>query len=204
MELSKATLILRGYTLSQTQTLARLLAEQGRQVKTMEIALNTPNALEIIKSIHDEYKDRLMVGAGTVQNFAELKSAIAAGAQFVLSPRMMSRQMLDYCKEHHVLSVPGAYTPSEIGQMFDEGADYVKVFPANEHSIGYARKVCEPMGDMKLMAVGGVTRENVKRHFDGGYALIGTAGGIFRKEDIIAGDEEALSLALSQFEQEIV
>ena len=79
----------------------------------------------------------------------------------------------------------------------------MKVFPANELSHGYARKVCEPMGDLPLMAVGGVNAENVVEVIEGGYAYVGTAGGIFRKADLVACDEGALWASLEIFDREL-
>jgi 2-dehydro-3-deoxyphosphogluconate aldolase/(4S)-4-hydroxy-2-oxoglutarate aldolase len=203
MKFTKATLILRGYTWPQVQVLAQLLSEQGENVRNIEITLNTENAFEIIGELHKAYQKTLNIGAGTVQTLEELKSAVAAGAQFVLSPRMMTKEMLDYCRQHQVISVPGAFTASEIGQMMDYGADYIKIFPANELSMSYAKKVIEPLGNARLMAVGGVTQENVKAYFENGYTNVGTAGGIFKREDILSGNVEKLSQSLRAFEQEI-
>ncbi|MBS5987094.1 hypothetical protein [Clostridium sp.] len=76
----------------------------------MEITLNTENAYDIIKKISKEFNESLNIGAGTVQTYEELLKAVNTGATFVLSPRMMSKQMLDYCKEHSIISVHGAFT----------------------------------------------------------------------------------------------
>ena len=53
------------------------------------------------------FKGDCIIGAGTVQTYDELVQAIAAGAVFVLSPRKMNQKMLDYCKQHNVIAVPG-------------------------------------------------------------------------------------------------
>ena len=89
MELSKVTMILRGYTYEQVRCVAEVLINSS-YVKNMEITLNTSNAYEIIKKIADEFQGRLHIGAGTVQTYDELVQAIAAGAVFVLSPRKMT------------------------------------------------------------------------------------------------------------------
>lgn len=197
--LSKVTMILRGYSYEEVRCVAKVLCH-SKYVKNMEITLNSNNPYDIIKRISDEFKDILNVGAGTVQTYEELKLAIAAGATFVLSPRMMSTQMLDYCKRHNVISVPGSFTPSEIAQSFVDGADVVKVFPANEVSVSYAKKVREPMGELALMAVGGVSKNNAKELLDAGYTYVGTAGGLFAKEDIKTLNEGKLLQALHEFE----
>lgn len=200
--LSPITMILRGYNLEEVKTVAETLLE-SRYVRNMEITLNTENAYDIIREIAQAYGDRLNVGAGTVQTFDELKLAIEAGATFVLSPRIMTQDMLNYCKEHDVLAVPGAMTPSEIAQSYIDGAFAIKVFPSNEFSLNYANKVKEPMGDIPLMAVGGINKDNVAQAFEGGYDYIGTAGGLFAKEDIKSHNKEALKTSLKQFEAEV-
>ena len=101
------------------------------------------------------------------------------------------------------MSVPGAFTPTEIAHAFALGADIVKVFPANEVSYSYAKKVCEPLGNLPLMAVGGVTTENIAEVFAGGYAYVGTANGIFNKNDILAENKTALKQSVYKLTEEL-
>lgn len=202
MNLTKVTMILRGYTYEQVRCVADVLL-QGPNVRNMEITLNTENAYDIISKISSEYQGRLNVGAGTVQTMEELVKAIAAGAKFVLSPRMMTQEMIDYCKANDVFSVPGVFTPSEIGDSLAMGADAVKVFPANELSANYAKKVCEPMGPLPLMAVGGISKDNVVEALSSGYQYVGTAGGLFNAKDIREMNKENLLLSLHAFENKL-
>ena len=202
MELSKVTMILRGYNVEQVRTVAEVLLH-SKYVRNMEITLNTDKAYEIIRTISDEYQDKLNIGAGTVQTYDELVKAVEAGAKFVLSPRQMTVDMLAYCKKKGIVSVPGSFTPSEIGEQFEMGADIVKVFPANELSLKYAKKVCEPMGNLKLMAVGGINKENVREALNSGYKYVGTAGGLFPKDQIMKMDKEKMLISLKEFEAEL-
>ena len=200
--LSKVTLIMRGYTYEEIHLVAQVLTK-STFVRNMEITLNSENPYEIIRRISDEFGAELNIGAGTVQTYEELVKAVAAGAKFVLSPRMMTKEMLGYCKEHGVISVPGSFTPSEIAKSIEDGADIVKVFPASELSYSYAKKICEPMGKLPLMAVGGVNRGNVKEVFDSGYAYAGTIRGIFDREDVRALVADKMETSLALFEQEL-
>lgn len=195
-------MILRGYNVDQVRAVAEVLL-QAKHVKNMEITLNTDNAYKIIRTISDEFQGKLNIGAGTVQTYDELVKAVEAGAKFVLSPRQMTADMLAYCKKKGIVSVPGSFTPSEIGEQFAMGADIVKVFPANELSLKYAKKVCEPMGDLKLMAVGGINKENVREALDSGYKYVGTAGGLFPKDQIVQMDKARMLMSLKEFEAEL-
>lgn len=192
--------ILRGYTYEQVKAVCDTLC-QSRKIKNVEITLNTENAIEIIRNISKEYGDRLHIGAGTVVTFEEVKAAIDAGARFVLSPVGYTKAMIDYCHEHNVIAIPAAFTPHEIYTQIQNGADIVKIFPANELSWNYAHKVMEPLGDLPLLAVGGVNAENVLEVLKSGYHYVGSAGGIFSKKDILECNHEQLLHSLRQFEQ---
>lgn len=200
--LSPITMILRGYNQDEVACVAEVLLG-STYVKNMEITMNTENALEIIEFISKEYGAKLNVGAGTVQTFSELEAVVKAGATFALSPRMMTPEMLSYCKRHNVLSIPGAFTASEIADSYYQGGDVIKIFPANEVSISYANKVKEPMGNIPLMAVGGINASNVFEALEGGYDYIGTAGGLFHKVDIKNKDKNAMMESLKTFEAEV-
>ena len=198
---SSVTQVLRGYTYNQVKAVVEVLVDSP--VHNVEVTMNTPEAALLIQKLSSEYGSNINIGAGTVLTLEELKIAHRAGATFVLAPTLLSEEMFDYCKEHEILSVPGAFTPTEIAHAFALGADIVKVFPANEVSYSYAKKVCEPLGNLPLMAVGGVTTQNIAEVFAGGYAYAGTANGIFNKNDILAENKTALKQSVYKLTEEL-
>lgn len=200
MKLSTVTLILRGYNFKQVDCVADVLLK-SKYIRNLEVTLNTENALDIIEKIATKYSDNLNIGAGSVLTLKDLKSAISKGAKFILSPCIMSQEMLDYCHKNKVISISGALSPSEIYHTYSQGSDIVKVFPANEYSKQYAKKVIEPLGNIPLMAVGGINKDNVKEYLNGGYQYVGSANGIFNKEDILLMNKEKLLKQLAEFEQ---
>lgn len=105
----KVTVILRGYTYSQTRTVVKNLV--GTCLGSVEITMNTPGALESIRKISQEFGGQIMVGAGTVLTYEEAVEAIEAGAAFLLSPTVFEKRILDLCRERGVVSVPGAFSP---------------------------------------------------------------------------------------------
>lgn len=198
---SAVTQVLRGYTYNQVKAVVEVLVDSP--VHNVEVTMNTPEAALLLQKLSSEYGSDINIGAGTVLTLEELQIAHKAGATFVLSPTLLSKEMFDYCKEHEILSVPGAFTPTEIAHAFALGADIVKVFPANELSYGYAKKVCEPLGNLPLMAVGGVTTDTIAEVFAGGYAYVGTANGIFNKNDILTENKIALKHSLDRLTKEL-
>ncbi|MCR1899091.1 bifunctional 4-hydroxy-2-oxoglutarate aldolase/2-dehydro-3-deoxy-phosphogluconate aldolase [Irregularibacter muris] len=200
--IGKVTVILRGYNYKQVKTVAQTLINSS--IRNIEITMNTENSLEIIREINKEFGEELFIGAGTVISYKDLVDSIQAGAKFVLSPISFNKEMIDYCKQQKVISIPAAFTPTEIYNQIELGADIIKVFPANELSHNYARKVCEPLGSLPLMAVGGVNASNVKEILSSGYEYVGTAGGIFKKEDIKSKNIDGLKKSLKLFEAQII
>ena len=135
---SAVTQVLRGYTYNQVKAVVEVLVDSP--VHNVEVTMNTPEAAVLIQKLSSEYGSDINIGAGTVLTLEELQIAHKAGATFVLAPTLLSEEMFDYCKVHEILSVPGAFTPTEIAHAFALGADIVKIFPANEVSYGYARR----------------------------------------------------------------
>ena len=197
----KITVILRGYTYSQIRTVVKNLA--GTRLGSVEITMNTPGALESIRKISQEFGDRIMVGAGTVLTYEEAVQAIDAGAAFLLSPAMLEKRILDLCRERGVVSVPGAFSPTEIRQCFLDGADIVKIFPAGRLGGRYLTDIQAPLGRMPLMVVGGVGISNVQEYFTSGAAFAGIGSGIFQKEDILREDENGIRRSIKEMEEKM-
>lgn len=197
----KITVILRGYTYSQIRTVVKSLL--GTAIKSVEITMNTPDAIEIIKSISKEFGDDLLIGAGTVTTYEEAGAAITAGAGFLLSPITFSKEIIQLCKAQGVISVPAALTPSEIMQGIRDGADIIKLFPAGIMGAAYLKDIQAPLGRLPLMAVGGVNSSNVREFFDAGAAYAGIGSGLFEKEDIINENLAGLKASLQKLTEQL-
>lgn len=197
----KVTVILRGYTYDQIHTVVKNLI--GTELKAVEITMNTPGALETIRKIREEFGDSILVGAGTVLTYTEAQQAIDAGAAFLLSPTVFDKEILDLCRERGVISVPGAFSPSEIWKSIQDGADIVKVFPAGRLGSRFFSDIQAPLGRLPLMAVGGVNVENLEEFFNAGASFEGIASGIFNRQDIIEQREEHLRTSIREAEKKI-
>lgn len=197
----KVTVILRGYTYSQIRTIVKNLV--GTKLQAVEITMNTPDAINIINKISQEFGNLVQIGAGTVTTYEEAEKSIKAGATFLLSPTMLSKEILDLCKEKNVVSVPGAYSPTEIKKCFEDGADIVKIFPAATLGSEYLSNIQAPLGILPLMVVGGINSENVADYFKAGALFAGIASGIFDKNDILNENEKSLKQSIKYFESKI-
>ena len=194
--LSTVTVILRGYTYEQIRCVAKSLL--GSPIKNIEVTLNSPDVYESIKKIKEEFPE-LYVGAGTVCTEEETRLSIESGVDFILSPINLSKESINMCNDNEVVCVPAAMTPSEIYKMFDYGADIVKIFPATTVGPKFFKDVQAPLGDLDLMAVGGVNGENAKSFLDNKCNYLGIGSGIFEKKDIIDMNLDNLKLSLNKF-----
>lgn len=152
--------------------------------RIVEITLNTPDALQHIAALAQS--PHLIVGAGTVLSVADAKAARAAGARFLVSP-MTDPQILAFCRQHDLLSVPGAHTPTEMMTAHRSGADLVKLFPAPANGPDYVRACRGPMPFLRLFPTSGVSEQNVGEWLAAGSFGVGFVGSLFDAEDLAAG-----------------
>lgn len=195
----RITSILRGYTFEQVNTVAEVILENELQKSiALEITSNSPNSFESIAKLANRYGDRLLIGAGTILNMKQAQQAVNAGAEFILSPISLSKEILDYCSKNNVVTVPAAFTPTEIYRSFQNGANVVKIFPVSSLNNTFLKDVQAPLGELNLMAVGGINKDNAK-DFLNEVKYIGVGSAMFNKEDVIKQDKNKLKKSLLEF-----
>jgi len=171
--------IMRGMETETIEPLIEAIASSG--LKTIEITMNTQGAPELIRSAVKAAKGRLTIGAGTVLTMNDLRSALDAGATFIVLPTLV-RDIVEYCVKKRIPVFPGALSPQEIYNAWRSGATMVKVFPAKFFGPAYFKEVKGPFQNVKLLACGGVTPDNIKSFFSNGASAVAFGGSVFRKE----------------------
>lgn len=197
----RVTVILRGYNYEQCRSVVQQLV--GTKLSAVEVAMNTEGAAETIAKLVDEFGSDVKVGAGTVISTERAKAAAAAGAAFMLSPICFTQEIFDIAKDSGAVCVPAAFSPSEVWQMFEMGADIVKIFPAARLGAKYLSDIQAPLNWMPLMVVGGVNGGNVQEFFDAGATYAGIGSGIFKPESIREMDSAALAEQIKAFENSV-
>lgn len=135
---------------------------------------------------------RMYIGAGTVTTVDQLKLTNTAGGRFIISPNT-DPAIIDYTKIIGLVSIPGAMTVSEIVNASKAGADYIKVFPAGCLGPAFIKQVLAPISNVKLLAVGGVTKDMIPDYFAAGCAGFGIGSAIANKALCEAGDLDKIS-----------
>src|SRR5256885_7867001 len=144
--------VIRAKSKDQLIDIASALIAGG--VPSIEVTMNTPKAIAGIEFLADKLGDKAIVGVGTCIDAAPARDAIAAAAQFVVSP-VFDPEIVATTIRYGKISVPGAYTPTEILRAWSAGADVVKVFPATTLGPGYFKDILAPLPQLKLTPTGG-------------------------------------------------
>ncbi|EGG34919.1 bifunctional 4-hydroxy-2-oxoglutarate aldolase/2-dehydro-3-deoxy-phosphogluconate aldolase [Paenibacillus sp. HGF5] len=161
---SKIIAIIRGANSKDVLNMAKALHEGG--VNMLEITMNSPNALSAIEEITAELGDRVVVGAGTVLDSETARAAILAGAKFILSPTV-DIETIKMAKRYGAVSIPGAFTPTEILSAYENGGDIIKVFPA---TLGpsFIKDIRGPLPQIPLLPTGGIDLNNIQEFMKAG------------------------------------
>lgn len=137
---------------------ARALLAGG--VTFMEITFRTACASAAIEKVANEVPE-MTVGAGTILNVRQAEAAVAAGAQFIVSPGFDEDTVI-WCQERGIPVCPGCVTPSEIMKAIHCGLSVVKFFPANIYGGMKAIKALSSVfGGIRFLPTGGVNAENL-------------------------------------------
>ena len=150
--------ILRGAAPAVVLDIASALSEGG--IMCLEITLNSPGALQTIEYLSQQMEGKILIGAGTVLSATAAEDAISAGAKFIISP-ITDEDTITRTKELGAVSIPGAFTPTEIYRAHSAGGDIIKVFPGTSGP-GFIREILAPLPYIPLMPTGGINIENIK------------------------------------------
>ncbi|EPJ0663115.1 bifunctional 4-hydroxy-2-oxoglutarate aldolase/2-dehydro-3-deoxy-phosphogluconate aldolase [Vibrio cholerae] len=140
--------------------LAKVLVENG--LPCAEVTFRTAAAAESIRIMREAYPD-LLIGAGTVLTTAQVDEAIAAGADFIVSPGL-NPTTVKYCQQRNIAIIPGVNNPSLVEQAMEMGLRTLKFFPA-EPSGGIAMlKALSAVYPVSFMPTGGINPNNAQEY----------------------------------------
>lgn len=171
--------ILRSDSSVPVEDLVETIVSSG--LETIEIAMNSLDAANLIRRAVKASGKRLMIGAGTVLTPDILREALDAGASFVVMPALIPK-VVDQCVKNSIPVFPGAFTPQEVYDAWNAGATMVKVFPAAMFGPAYIKELKAPFDKIELLACGGITPENIKTYFASGASAVAFGASVFRKE----------------------
>ena len=172
--------ILRGLKPENASPVSGVLIDAGFRI--IEVPLNSPSPIESISKISREYREKAVVGAGTVLTVDEVEAVADAGGRLIVSPNMnpdVGRAAIQL----GLYWCPGVMTPTEAFAALEIGASVLKFFPAEmipPSAISAMRAVLPKHA--ALAVVGGINSDNMKSYFDAGANWFGLGSALFKPD----------------------
>lgn len=200
----KIIAIVRGVYDEDCVKLALALYEGGIELLEVTFDQSKPDSLErtskTIRQLVDNLGDKMIFGAGTVTSIEMLELARKAGARFIVSPDT-NEQVIRETVAAGMVSMPGAFTPTEIVTAHSYGADFVKLFPVGVSGTAYLKAVTAPLNHIRLLAVGGIHEGNMSDFLDAGAVGIGVGGNLVNKAWIASGEFDKITTLAKKYTQ---
>jgi 2-dehydro-3-deoxyphosphogluconate aldolase / (4S)-4-hydroxy-2-oxoglutarate aldolase len=169
---------------------AKAIAEGG--ISVIEFTMTTPGALDVLRQASHDMGDKVILGAGTVLDTETARAAILAGARFIVSPTL-SGGVIELCRRYGIVSIPGAYSPTEMLTAWERGATLVKLFPATSLGPQFIRDVLAPLPQIKVVATGGVTLANAPDFIRAGASAVAVGSSLVDRSTVAAGAFDVLT-----------
>jgi 2-dehydro-3-deoxyphosphogalactonate aldolase len=173
--------ILRGVTPEEVVGVSDALVEAGFAI--VEVPLNSPRPLESIERLRAKFADEILIGAGTVMTPAQVKDVAAAGGRLIVMPHG-DANVVRAAKAAGLACIPGVSTPTEGFAALANGADALKLFPAEllTPAVLKAMRTVFPTAT-RFFPVGGITPDSMASYVAAGAAGFGLGGALYRRGD---------------------
>jgi 2-dehydro-3-deoxyphosphogluconate aldolase / (4S)-4-hydroxy-2-oxoglutarate aldolase len=196
IEKGRVIAIMRGNFGGGEEEMVAAIVEAG--ITAVEVTLNSPGAASTIKRLAERFGHSTAVGAGTVLSSEDVERVAAAGAQFIVSPNR-NLKVIDTTKRLGLASFPGCFTPSEIVEAIDAGADAVKLFPAVSLGVNFVKALRGPFPDVRLVPTGGITPDAAREYLAAGAWAVGAGSELIGKDVMLPGGLETLRARAAEF-----
>jgi 2-dehydro-3-deoxyphosphogalactonate aldolase len=173
--------ILRGIRPDEAESIGDALEEAG--VAIVEVPLNSPDPFQSIKTLTRVFGDRMLIGAGTLTDPAQVAEVADVGGRLIVTPHT-DLSIVQAAKQASLFAVPGFFNPTEAFALLKAGADAIKLFPAEVvgSSMLKALKAVLPK-DALVVPVGGIDKQNIAEWMAAGADGFGAGSSIYRPGD---------------------
>jgi 2-dehydro-3-deoxyphosphogluconate aldolase / (4S)-4-hydroxy-2-oxoglutarate aldolase len=180
----KIVAIIRGDSTDLIESTVESLYQGG--IRLVEITMNTQGALNGIERIKQAFPE-MLVGAGTVLDSETARSAIVAGASYILTPTLKA-STIEMGNRYNVPVIPGVLTPTEALTAYEAGAKMVKIFPIRSLGPKYISDLHGPLPHLDMMAVGGISLDNASSFIKAGSCALGIGSSLVDNTLVQQGD----------------
>jgi len=161
-------------------------------IRCIETTFAVPDTARIIKKLASRYSRNLLIGAGAVFDRKGARKAIEAGAKYLVSLTTWPG-LIETCRRYGVVAIPGVFTPTEVSNAWNAGADIVKLFPANAVGPQYITDLRRPLPHLRLLPTSGITIENASEYIRAGACAVGIGAALTGPAVIDRGDFTTLT-----------
>jgi 2-dehydro-3-deoxyphosphogluconate aldolase / (4S)-4-hydroxy-2-oxoglutarate aldolase len=167
-------------------------------ILALEITMTVPNAVSVIREVAQQYKGKVLIGAGTVTNGEDAEHCIKAGAEFLVSPGLAA-SVLSVARASEIVAIPGALTPTELMHAYEQGAQLVKIFPCgNVGGPKYIKSLRAPFPQAQLIPTGGVNAANAAEFIAAGAFALGVGADLVDAKALREGNLEKITTAAKE------
>jgi 2-dehydro-3-deoxyphosphogalactonate aldolase len=170
--------ILRGVTPDEVVPIGAALVAAGFAI--IEVPLNSPDPMESIRRLAASVGPDVLVGAGTVTEPERVAEIALAGGRLVVMPHS-DPAVVRAAKAAGLACAPGVATPTEGFAALRNGADALKLFPAEglPPAVLKAWLSVLPKGTA-VLPVGGITPDGMAAYVAAGAAGFGLGSALYK------------------------
>ncbi len=168
-------------------------------INIAEITMTVPNALRVMERVTERYGEEVLLGAGTILDPESCRSALLAGAEFIVTPSLDPR-VIEVARRYSKPCFPGALTPTEVVAAWQAGADMVKIFPCGP--VGgpkYIKALKGPFPQIDFVPTGGVNLETTPEFIKAGAAAVAAGGELVDAKALREGNLEVITSNARKF-----
>jgi 2-dehydro-3-deoxyphosphogluconate aldolase/(4S)-4-hydroxy-2-oxoglutarate aldolase len=180
-------------TKTQDEAAAVVTKLMASGLRTIEVSLVTPGALDVIRHAAATAPDGVNIGVGTALSIDDVKRSADAGARFVVAPTLRE-DVIKTSLDLGLATFPGVATPTEAMQAVEWGSTFVKLFPASLWTPAVMKDMLTALTDLEIVPTGGVDLSNAAEWIRAGAAALGVGGTLTRAEDPAAVVRELTDL----------
>lgn len=164
-----------------------------------EITMTVPNAIRVLENVVSRYAGEVLAGAGTILDPESCRTAILAGAEFIVTPSLDVR-VIEMARRYSKPCFPGALTPTEVLTAWQAGADIVKIFPCGPvGGPNYIKALKGPLPHVEMIPTGGVSLQTTAEFIKAGAAAVAVGGELVNLTALREGRLELITETAKKF-----
>ncbi|GAC1466753.1 MAG: bifunctional 4-hydroxy-2-oxoglutarate aldolase/2-dehydro-3-deoxy-phosphogluconate aldolase [Chloroflexota bacterium] len=167
-------------------------------VRAIELTFTIPGASEALAEVRSVYGTSVILGAGSIRECSQVDLAVRAGVDFLVTSHLRA-DVLAAMLDTGLPIAPGVFTPTEVAQALDAGAEAVKLFPASTAGPRHLRALRGPFPQLRVIPTGGIDRPDLRAWFEAGAMAIGVGSELVPPSSVRTGQWDEITRRAERF-----